>query len=96
METTLPDPITRLDHRQHLAAGGLVGASALGLLLAYDPDAKLPARILLPIAAAFLVGAVKEIADDRDQANHTADWGDLAATGLGGVAVVAINLSWRF
>lgn len=96
MECTLPNPVTRLDHRQHMAVGGLAGVSALAGLLAFDPEAELPARIVFPIAAALLVGAVKEIADDRDQANHCADWGDLAATGFGGAAIVAINLSWSF
>lgn len=92
MDYNLPD-YERLDHRQHFAVGTLVGASALAGLMALDPDASLPKRILVPIAAALLAGAVKEAMDQRDPDNHTCETGDLFSTGLGGVAV-SLSFSW--
>ena len=94
MELTAPD-IDRIDHRQHFAVGGIVGASALAGLLAYDPDAELPARIIVPIAAAMVAGLAKEAYDYQHPESHTCESGDAIATALGG-ATVAIAFSVSF
>lgn len=94
MDFSLPD-YHRTDHQQHAVAGMAVGGLSLALVDAMAPNASLPVKIIVPIAAACLVGLAKEISDDRNQDRHTADYGDWMATTAGG-AVIGLTLSVRF
>ncbi len=86
----------REDDKQNHAVLGV--ASAAVAMLALDrikPDAPWYARAATGIAAAAVVGAVKELADSRDPLRHTADIDDFTATTLGG-ALVSLTFCWRF
>lgn len=92
MELNLPD-LDRPDHRQHAVAGMAVGGLSLALIDAFDLNSPLPVRIIVPIAAATLVGLVKEVRDDAGHGH--AESGDLLATAAGG-AVLSVAWSVRF
>lgn len=92
MELNLPD-FERQDHRDHAVYGLALAGVAHVLHERFNPDAELPARIIIPIAVAFLAGAAKEVIDN--QGGGHCELGDALATGAGGL-VLAINVGFTF